>query len=192
MDKNKKNILTIIFLIGNIIFWSIVVFPTFVKFYHVLTKPASLTSGVVPRPQTSGNVLKRIDFYDLRDPFSIPQKKIIPQKHRKLISRPTRTTTSAPKHYRSSFKLNSIVLLENRNVASLQKKTSSAPAQNTPYSYRFGNQTAAPQGQTYSVLEGDVIDGEKVVKITKNSVILSKNNQYYRLTFSGGGPVAKP
>ncbi len=191
MDNKQKKFLSIAFLIGNLIFWSIGVFPIFVKFYRALTKPPSLTSATVPRPQTSGDILQRIDFYNLRDPFSIPRKKV----NRKVVStKPSHTkkpnTRSA--RYVSSFKLNSIVLLENRNVASLQKKAGTSTAQNTPYSYRFGPQQPIPRSKTYSALEGDVFDGEKVIKITKDSVILSKNNQYYKLTFSGGRAIDKP
>lgn len=210
MDIRNNKILTIIFILINIVIWALFIGPrmfTIISSFFVNTDSA--TESLLVKKSTTTKVLReRIDFNNLRDPFVMPGKRIEKEEkeQQKKIERQPRIVQERheqeqpiqriQRQYISRFRLKSIVQLKDKYVAALEEAESydSQSDYNVPYSYRFGGgpESVTRSSKNYMVMEGDVIMEERVYKITEDSVILTKNNQYYKLTFSGGYPIDKP
>ncbi len=202
MNKNKQILYITIFIILNLILWPFIILPNAVRFAVSVIKNVKNTGGaiVIENSDTAREVLERIDFYRLRDPFisriKAPEKIInTPKKIEKtapVVEKTSVTNASTEEKYESRFKLKSIVLLKDKYAAALEETPHYGnQADNSPYSYRFGDNYEQPvQGpKSYLVIEGDTVLGEQVVKITADSVLLQKGKKYFKLTFSGGIPV---
>jgi hypothetical protein len=211
MDEKQKRILTIVFILANLIIWSIFIIPRIGSFSAILftnlSPPEDMASHYSRDVAATRDMLERIDFHTLRDPFLLPERLREPQPRPRPQTQPTREQPSSQRpreeeidtRFVSRFQLKSIVQIEDSFIATLEESErygSGAPSgPPAPYSYRFGyeeQQTPQRAAQTHMVIKGDTVMDETVVKITADSLIMSKNNQYYKLTFSGGYPVSKP
>lgn len=202
MDSTQKKIMIALLVIVNLVIWSIFVIPkvglfigNFFSATHIQTEIAA------PRPVTKK--LDKIDFYTLRDPFQLPKgggEKVTvvkPQVKKEVIKTVTTTkfitnfinrpeTNVVVRTFTSRFKLKSIVILKDKYIAALEDSGRYNSEVQQEYSYRFGAQPEAQQGRSQVVIEGDSIQGEKVLKIRENYVIMEKSGLFYKLTFSGG------
>lgn len=208
MEEKQKRILTIVFILLNVVLWSFFIIPRIGTFSATLfTSMGSKieTTAFVKSPASSQEMLQRIDFHTLRDPFLLPEG-YGPKIHvKKTYSKPKpkQQTVEAKnskqrveKQYISRFKLKSIVEIDGKYMATLAERShlggSQQPSGSSPYSYRFsyGEQDSGAPGKSYMVIKGDNVMGETVVKITSDYVILKKIGKFYKLTFSGGFSVS--
>ncbi len=210
MDEKQKRNLTILFIAVNVILWPFFIFPKMGTVIHSIFNSASQNNGnsLVQDTKKQEDMLNPIDFHSLRDPFLIPngvrpkEEVTRPKVVKKLDVRPTDNNpqynvTPVEKAYVSRFKLKSIVKVNNEYYANLEEAQHYGDGgnNNVPYSYRFGpdgQPISSSSSKTYMVVQGDSVLGETVYQIRQDYVIMAKNRQYYKLTFSGGFGVANP
>ena len=106
-----------------------------------------------------------------------------------VIANPEKNQEPAVKQnnsFISLYRLKSIVEIKKRYIAALQE-VSHYGSQSDP-----GEQTPSDSGgRTFVVVEGDTINGEKVVRIRENFVVMFKDGSFYKLSFSGGMSIEK-
>jgi len=197
MIKEQNKYFIYLLIVVNLILWSFFIIPSLLNLFtnSSAIKKENVHTGEKPKLFEETPV---IDFTIVRNPFSFAEEETKTTKKKKTSSPITmvKTNREIPQNteekYVSRFRLKSIVLLKNKYTAALEEST---PVTETTENdvYRFINpgeqQTTA---KTTLVMEGEIIQGEKVEKIGSDYVILSKNGKYYKLTFSGGIPVNKP
>ncbi len=207
MDEKKKRILTIVFILVNLIIWGLFIIPRVGRFSEAISSNLTpqASTPIIEHNENTIELLQRVDFHTLRDPFR-PPSGYRSSGSTRPVTRSTTTTTTVPpwaqqqqnnqvveRSFTSRFKLASIMQFENSYIATLEEAShygSGSPA-GVPYSYRFGEQQSS-SSTTHMVIEGDSVMDERVAKIAKDYVVMEKDNLYYKLTFSGGFPVSQP
>jgi hypothetical protein len=208
MDDKRKRLLTVLFILLNLVIWGLFIIPRVGKFSETISSNLSMTAQVsmpiIEHSDSSIEMLQRVDFHTLRDPFRPPTGYRVPvSSSGGNRNTSATTTTSAPpwaqqnvqtveQTFTSRFKLESVMEFEGKFIATLSEASHYSGNAGVPYSYRFAEQQAATTAATYMVIEGDTVMGETVVKITKDSVTMKKDNMYYRLSFGGGMSVSAP
>lgn len=207
MDDKRKRLLTVLFVLLNLVIWGLFIIPRVGKFSEAIS--SNLTpqesTPIIEHNESSMELLQRVDFHTLRDPFRPPTGFRVQTSSgsRSQSSGSATTTTSIPpwaqqnvqtveQTFTSRFKLESVMEFEGNFIATLSEASHYSGNAGVPYSYRFGEQQSSSSPATYMVIEGDTVMGETVVKITKDSVTMKKDAFYYRLSFSGGMPVSAP
>lgn len=205
MNERRQKVLTILFVIVNLVVWGYFVLPKVPGFIASLKPKTPLEAVLMDDPAASLAVNERVDFSRLRNPFrsvakgfEAPRATPMPR-----TARPTPRPTEKPRTdvlnngggevqrtFVSQFKLVSVILLRGGYTATLEE-ASHYGSSDVPYSYRFGQNSGGGSG-SITVREGDLVQGEKVMKIRDTYVILEKNGLYYKLTFSGGTQVSGP
>lgn len=213
MEEKQKRLLTVLFILMNLVIWGIFIVPRIGKFSAVVSsnlvpQPAA---PIIQRNENAIELLQRVDFHTLRDPFKIVSAFRQPDQQRPVTTHRSSTTTSSvppwagnssdqqtvERTFTSRFKLVSVMQFENSFIATLEEAShygSGGGPSGVPYSYRFGGgqDTSSQSASTYMVIEGDSVMDETVAKITKDYVVMKKDGLYYKLTFSGGFPVSAP
>jgi len=210
MDFKNNKFLLIIVILLNIILWPIFIVPNFTTIITSIFSniKAGDNSYIIKRSTASKEGLDKVDFYAMRDPFtSSRQRAETPQPKKERKETPVYIpqvnvnpdSDRVQKTYTSRFKLKSLFKSKDQGYMATLEESSSYDSQspdNVPYSYRFSGggqpEVASTAGKNYMVWEGDTVVDEKVLKITESFVIMTKNNMYYKLTFSGGFSVTTP
>lgn len=209
MDEKQKRTLTILFITINVILWPLFIFPNIGKVISSIfsTVTQNTANSMVQDTRKQEDMLNPIDFHSLRDPFLIPssvrpQAEQVKKTTKKVETRPQPDTTPqynvtpVEKSFVSRFKLKSIVKVNNEYYANLEEAQHYGDGgNNVPYSYRFGpdgQPVSSSSSKTYMVVQGDSVMGETVYQIRQDYVIMARNRQYFKLTFSGGFAVQNP
>lgn len=218
MEDRKKRLLTLLFILVNVVIWGIFVIPRLGNFSEVImTKIASGESeSVIALNDNSEEILERIDFNTLRDPFHSPDYLpeddedevkvetvyVYIEKEPEIETVPEKEPVVeedieeeelevVEKTFTSRFNLESIMEFDGSYIATLSETEhygSSDSSSSVPYSYRFGSGSSSSSSSSanHMVIVGDTVMEETVVEIAKNYVIMEKDGLYYKLTFSGG------
>lgn len=219
MDWKNSKVLLVIVIAVNAVIWPMFIIPSATTVVEDVVKGTNARSAnstrqrmEYKRASVPRETMERIDFNSLRDPFTIGGMPARSDNTEKRVSRPVVNRVVEPvresppvqnqdtveRNFTSRFKLKTIVQLRDKYVAGLEEEGAydAAPADNNPYSYRFGQnpgeQQAQPSAKSYTVYEGDNVLGETVIKIGEDFVIMGRGGLYYRLTFGGGYAVSRP
>lgn len=201
MDQKQK-ILTALFIVLNLVIWGFFIIPRFggftKKLFTARIASADDTTQIFEQTESSRELLERINFSGLRDPFEKPTADVVYSYTPKTTTTTSTTVASVTvttlaavavveKSFTSQFELDNIMEFDGAYIATL-KETDHYGSSGTPYSYRFGSESSS--AESYMVLEGETVMTETVAKINADSVIMESDGLYYKLTFSGGYSVS--